>query len=221
MGGIFNLDGPFYRFGSVLWDIMALSLLWILFSLPVFTIGASTTALYYVMTKRVSKKEGYITRDFWRSFICNFKQSTLIWLLGAAGVLLIVFNIRLIFDNPESLALPPKLLMIMLPMQILLLIEFVLFGLYVFPIIARFDIRGKTLFKTAMLMAHKHLPSSVMLLLMFFTLASFVYVSPNLFLIVFFPGIYAYAAAFFFVRIFRKYRPDMDKDDDLPESAAY
>lgn len=217
MNGIFSLDGPFYKFGSVLWDIMALSLLWILFSVPVFTAGAATTALYYVMTRRVSKAEGYITSDFWRSFKTNFKQATLIWAAVFFAALLLIFNIRLILNEPQALGLPPAALMVMLPMQILLFIELVLLALYAFPIVARFDIRGKALFKTAALMAHKHLPTTVMLLLMFFLLASFAYVYMNVFLIVFFPGIYAYAASFFFVRVFRKYRPDMDKSEVYDE----
>jgi uncharacterized membrane protein YesL len=216
MGGIFNLDGPFYKFGSVIWDIMALSMLWVIFSLPVFTIGASTTALYYVTTRRVSKKEGYLTRDFWTSFSSNFKQSTLVWLLIMVIGALLLWNLYYMFFRTELLreAMPETMLMIMLPLQVLFFIELVLFTLYVFPIISRFEIKGKMLFKTTMLMAHKHLPTTVLLLAMFFALLLSMFNYPHIMLILFSSGIYAYAASYFFVKLFKKYRPEMDKDPD-------
>ena len=40
----FSVDSPLYRFLSRVLDILKLNFLWILGSLPVFTIGASTTA---------------------------------------------------------------------------------------------------------------------------------------------------------------------------------
>jgi uncharacterized membrane protein YesL len=215
MGGIFNIDGPFYRFGSTVWDIMALSLLWALFSVPVFTLGASTTALYYITTRRVSKKEGYLTADFWSSFKANFKQSTLVWLGIMLIGLLLIWNLYILLYRTADLNMPETMLFIILPMQVLLLIELILFSLYVFAIISRFDIHGKLLFKTVMLMAHKHLPTTVLLLAMFaIIIYAIFFVSFNPMLLIFSPGIYAYSASFFFMRIFKKYRPEMDKDTD-------
>lgn len=50
MGGWFNIDSKFYRFCSYVGDFIILMVLWAIFSLPVITIGASTTAAYYVAT---------------------------------------------------------------------------------------------------------------------------------------------------------------------------
>ena len=47
-------------------------------SLPIITIGASTTALYTVMLKLVKNEEGYIFKGFLHAFKLNFKQSTII-----------------------------------------------------------------------------------------------------------------------------------------------
>ena len=58
-----------------------LNLLWILCSLPVFTIGASTTALYYVTLKMVQDEESNITAMFFRAFRENFRQATTLWLI--------------------------------------------------------------------------------------------------------------------------------------------
>jgi len=58
-----------------------LNLLWIICSLPVFTIGASTTALYTVTLKMADDNESEITKTFFRAFRDNFPQATRIWLI--------------------------------------------------------------------------------------------------------------------------------------------
>jgi len=219
MGGIFNIDGPFYRFGSTVWDIMALSLLWFFFSIPIFTIGASTTALYYITTRRISKKEGYLTTDFWTSFKANFKQATLVWLGVILVGLILLWNLYIMLFHTAELNMPDIMVFIILPAQVLLLVELVLFSLYAFPIISRFNIHGRMFFKTVMLMAHKHLPTTVLLVAMFIVVLASLGLTANPILILFASGIYAYSASFFFMRIFKKYRPDMDKteeDEELP-----
>ena len=52
-----------------------LNFLWVIFSLPFFTIGASTTALFYV-TGKIIRDENYksLTGAFWHSFKNNFKN---------------------------------------------------------------------------------------------------------------------------------------------------
>ena len=58
--GIFNMDSGFARFMNRAIDVLELNILWIIFSLPVFTIGASTCAAYYVTLKMVDEEEGYV-----------------------------------------------------------------------------------------------------------------------------------------------------------------
>ena len=81
MDKFFNLDNPVMAFMGKIADLIILNFIVILFSLPIFTIGASWTALYYVTLKMVRKEESYMFKDFWHSFKENFKQATIIWLL--------------------------------------------------------------------------------------------------------------------------------------------
>ena len=67
-------------------DIVWLGLLWLVCSLPVLTLGAASTALYYSMVKCVRHERGRATRAFFDSFLRNFRQATLLWLL-CLGVL--------------------------------------------------------------------------------------------------------------------------------------
>ena len=66
---------------SGLIDLIVASLLWVLCSLPVFTLGASTTALYYAVVKCVRHNRGRLTATFIQGFKSNFRQATLVWLL--------------------------------------------------------------------------------------------------------------------------------------------
>ena len=79
--GIFSLDNPVMRFLSKVADIMVLNLLFILCSIPVFTIGASLSALYYCLFKIKDEEEGYLVKKFFHSFKQNFKQATIMWLI--------------------------------------------------------------------------------------------------------------------------------------------
>ncbi|MBR1638167.1 MAG: YesL family protein [Treponema sp.] len=81
--GLFNMNSGFWRFVNRALDVLLLNLLWIVFSLPVITIGASTCAAFYVTMKMVDEEEGYVARMFVKAFKENFKQGTLMWLFTA------------------------------------------------------------------------------------------------------------------------------------------
>ena len=75
MAEFFNLDNPIWRFMGKVFDMMVLTVLWVVTSLPVFTIGASTTALYYAGMKLAKDQEGYVVKDFFHSFRENFRKN--------------------------------------------------------------------------------------------------------------------------------------------------
>ena len=75
---IFSMDSMLGRVLYWIADIFILNILWIIFSLPIFTIGASTTALYYSMMQRQRRDESYIHKNFIKAFKENFKQSTIL-----------------------------------------------------------------------------------------------------------------------------------------------
>ena len=78
------MKGKFSRVGEVLSgliDLIFAGLLWLLCSLPVVTLGAATTALYYTVMKCVRHNRGRVAPTFFHGFRSNFRQATLIWLL--------------------------------------------------------------------------------------------------------------------------------------------
>ena len=68
MGRLFSLDSPLFSFLSKVADLILLNILVIICCIPVITVGASMTALHYVVLKMVRDEESYIVRSFFKSF---------------------------------------------------------------------------------------------------------------------------------------------------------
>ena len=84
MRRLLDINNPIIRFLTAVFDLMALSVLWVVFSLPVFTMGAASAALYSAVYHHVRKGEDYLWNSFWTAFKENFKRSTLAWLVALA-----------------------------------------------------------------------------------------------------------------------------------------
>ena len=66
-----NIDGPLMGFLNKTGQLIALSVLWLLSCLPVVTIPAATTALYYAVCKTVRHDRGSAVQEYRRSFRVN------------------------------------------------------------------------------------------------------------------------------------------------------
>lgn len=72
------------KFSQVMLKICAaccLNALWFVCSLPIFTVGASTAALFRVTLKLVRDEDPRIVTEFIKGFRDNFKQATVLWLI--------------------------------------------------------------------------------------------------------------------------------------------
>ena len=157
MGKFFNMDSPIMRFMTKVADIMILNLLFILTSLPVITIGAAWTSLYYVSMKLVRDEEGGIVRSFFQSFRMNFRQATVFW-VGTVVVYAVLIADLLILaqiDSPYAAAMNMGVLII--GVVILMILQ------YLFPLVAKFDASLKQTLKNACLMAVAHLPKTILM----------------------------------------------------------
>ena len=81
MFGLFKYDGFIVQTCNKIVDCICLSLLWLVTSLPIVTMGAATTALYYATNTSIRYDKEGCWRAYWRSFRSNFRQATIIWLL--------------------------------------------------------------------------------------------------------------------------------------------
>ena len=74
-------DKPWFSVLTKLTYSAYLNILWLICSLPIFTIGASTTALFYCTLKMAEDRDEGLTRMFFRAFRSNFKPATKLWLI--------------------------------------------------------------------------------------------------------------------------------------------
>lgn len=152
---VFRIDSPFYRFMNLVYYLLVTNFLWILFSLPIFTAGASTTALYYIMGKVVRGEGINIFRDFWGSFKLNFKQATIIWVIMIALYAIVYVNIMNIGTMGE-------LGKYLAPIQYAILFELILVSIYIFPILSRYEITLGNLIKAAFFMGNRYILTTLM-----------------------------------------------------------
>ena len=72
-----NIFQKLEKFG----DLFIINILFIITSIPIFTIGAATTAMYSFTTKLVKDQEGPVWKSYWSAFKKNFKPATKVWLV--------------------------------------------------------------------------------------------------------------------------------------------
>ncbi|MCL1995045.1 MAG: YesL family protein [Defluviitaleaceae bacterium] len=206
--GFFSADGKFYKVGTVLGDMLFAGVLWIFFSIPLVTIGAATAGVYYACTKKVSGRDEYFFKDFFKGFKSNFVKATLAFLILAAITVVIGVNIGIMNDSDTAGLLDIPVFVA----QYFVLIQSVFVAVYVFAILARFELSLIAALKSAMIIANKHLFTTIANVAML----TLTIVASLLFpvLILFIVGAYIYLSSMMFVKIFRKQYPDFDKPLD-------
>ena len=126
--------------------IIVANLMFLLFSVPVVTIGASWTALHYTMMKMLREKEINPFKAFWHSFWSNWKQSTLVFVAGLAiiGVLVLELYWCRQFAGIPSLFIYGLYAMI---------VAVAVLCIYLFPVIAAFNGNLKSHIKESLFFA--------------------------------------------------------------------
>ena len=95
-----------YRACKVVGDVVVISALFLLFCLPVVTIGSSVTALYYTVYRKYHKKIDNISKDFIHSFKDNLKNGIIVHLLYLIYSTIVGFNIYFAFFGLGDVRLP-------------------------------------------------------------------------------------------------------------------
>ena len=98
---IFRPYGPVWNFFNAITDVLLLSLLWCACSLPLITLGASTTALYDAAVHGIRYREPGVYRRFFRTFRREWKTSVPVTLLWGA-VLLFGFYVLALLDEAAA-----------------------------------------------------------------------------------------------------------------------
>ena len=195
-----------------------LNILWLICCLPIVTIGASTTALFYVTLKMAEDRDDGLTGMFFRAFRQNFLPATKLWLvlLGAGAFLAMDgYIVWHIWSQSIFWTLVAALL-------IVAAIVYAVVLLYAFPLLARFENTTFGILKTALLVGLRYLVCTLLMAGIYFLMG---WVVVNLFTPAFLLGFgcCAMLCSFLLVNIIHTIGGDPDaenKEDGENQHAA-
>ncbi len=204
MSNIFHLDSPLWNILNKITDVIILSLLFLVTSVPVITAGAALTALYYQMFRLSEDTEGNVIKGYFKTFGENFKKATPAWtaclLVGGflAGDLYICMKMQM-----------PAAHFFMAVLSVVA-VFYVMFITYFFPLLSKCIADTKKIAFMAFMMSVKELPRTVFMLFItgimiavgFFVTAPFLIVAP---------GVITFSHVFIFRDIFNKYNMKVEE----------
>lgn len=208
MSKYFAADGALGIIMEKIADFLILSVLYLLFSIPIVTAGASATALYTVTLRMARHEEKKTARGFWNAFRENFRQATLIHLILTAVLLLLVF-----YALAVSI-LPGNLQTVFGVLTGIFLIVWLMEAVFVFPVQARFCGGICRTMNNAWLMAAANFPYFLLSVLISGLPIWNLLLLPAVFLrililwILLGPGLLAWVNSRLFQRCFQKYTPE-------------
>ena len=195
-------------------------LLYVLIYLAALPIGAAFTALHYVCLKMVRNEEGYITKDFFKSFKLNFRQATIIWAVVMLVGAILIFNFSYIqyMSNTTLFFATSVAAAIFLYMTVL----------YAFPVLSHFENNIKGTVRNAFFMSILALPKTVVMILVTLVPVAIIYfierfeamfwLMPLTYLFWF--SAPAYVCAKLYDKTFKRFEPEAAKTDDFSWSVS-
>lgn len=212
LSGFFNYDNPVWRFIGKFGDLIILNILWVVCSIPIFTIGASTTAVYYVTLKLVRNDDGYTIRSFFKSFKENFKQSTIIWLILLAVGLILGFDLFFFVRIQNT---PSKFRSVMVVIFVALSMIYFAVVTYIFPLQSRFYNHIKRTFFNAFFMSIRHLFNTIAIIVIDIALVVVSLQIPQVLMLLMLFGfpLVAFINSYILNPVFARYMPEETRDD--------
>jgi len=204
MASLLSSENPFFSFISKLFAFIQLSALWVVFSIPIVTMGAATTATYYTANKFLRNDRDYIWTAFWGSFKKNFKQSTLVWLVFVViaaifavdgGILYAYADAGKSFGNAYVLFI------------VLFVVEMV-YAIWVMIYISRIQDKTKTILKNCAILFFQHFSATLLILVILLAGAFLIWFLP-----VFMFGVPSFGMFLLTYKMEKVFRLYMSKED--------
>lgn len=179
MESLFSADSVLMRGLTRLADVMILNLLFVATSLPLFTLGASLTALNFTAMRIATGECNSVSGDYFRSFRRNFRQATVVGLV----LFVLIAALAAWYVVVTNLTFGPLAELLLLAAWYVLAFNFAAAALFVFPYLASFEGRTRDVLRNARLLSWKH---------PFTTLAAMVLIALAVTITVFYPQFTGY-----------------------------
>ena len=202
---VFDPDNLFWRLISRGVDFVGLGLFWLLLCVPIVTIGPATTALYYTVVKVFRQKDNAGFRTLWKAFRSNLKKGCAATLICLPFALLFAFfySVMSMYKGQGGLGA-----VMFVAYWVALLVPAGIVC-WLFPLLARFETGLKDAFRTAALLALRHLPSTFIVVLL--NLELIVVSLERWWPVLFTPVLTSLLTSLFLERIFPKYLSETEK----------
>lgn len=201
MREVFNSDSMLMKTLSKLFDIGYLSIVFILFCIPVVTMGAALTALYYTTVKVIRRERGYVFQEFWRSFKLNFISATKMWIVEMVIIVVMLFNITSVLEGTNEFS------GFMLGAYIVM--SLVIYGVscYAYPVLSRFEMKNMAIIRMSLYLAAKYIYFTIPLIIISgVAIISVYYLMPVMPIVpILMPGLASLAYSFFMEIVLKKY----------------
>lgn len=147
------MDNKFNKVMNRIGKIFLVNILWLICSIPVITVGASTCAAFYVLLKIVDDKDVQIFKGFFKAFKQNFVQGTITWAFTVPCGYALFLMWKIVIDGEGNFFGTAGTVLF----SILVIFVF----LYTYPMIARYENSLKRIFKNSLSVAIQYLVGTI------------------------------------------------------------
>lgn len=151
----------FELFFRKFWKLIQLNLLYILFCIPIVTIGPATAGFIYVLRNMANEQPVFLMSDFWDAFKANWKQSLAYTLLMAVGAVLVTVSVQFYMFNVAT----HKWMYVPAALSLFVAMVLVLMGFYAMLMIVTLELPLKSILKNAAILAVVCLKTNLLTLL--------------------------------------------------------
>ncbi len=151
------LDSRAYRYMEWCYRLMVLNTFFIITSIPVLSIGASSTSLFTIIN-RLRRGEEFYWRDYFTCFKENFIPATKVWLIILSFIIIITINFM-------NIGIINPLLSII---QFYIGFQIILIAIYSFKLISKFELSTLQAIKNSWIIGNRFLGHSIGVILVFY-----------------------------------------------------
>ncbi|SER93807.1 YesL family protein [Lachnobacterium bovis] len=200
----FSYESKFSQILMKIVDFFYASILWVVFSIPIVTIGASTKALFHVTRNVLNGEGGYVSKVFWSGFIENIKSSLLMCIIQELLLIVLSFDSYVL----ANLAKSNSTFAVLYYINYFMILYVIVWMIYTAAYNNRFKENTKTMLKNSAILAVGYLPYSIMIIVVFLAaVLLFYYVKISIF---FLPAINSFFVDSLMEKIYRKHMSEED-----------
>ena len=203
MRQLFNPESLIWKPLGYLGDLVMLSLLWTVFSIPVVTLGPASAALYDTAVHSIRRKEDTVLTRFFSTFKREVKQGVLSTLIVLAAFAVFYGLARLVIDPTGSPAYVYALMLLLLLLLLACLC-------WLWPVQSRFAMGLDSLFANSLKLSFGHILRSAAMAILW---AAVIYAGLRFILSLFVcPALAALLSSVLIEPVFRQYeQPKLDE----------